>query len=805
MKKFCAILLIFVFLILSGCSTKTSEIENTEYLIAFNPSVILPDGTVNTAKAAIASSMSNDLKSGKLSFYNNTSWRLLEKTGDIEWGRLGIGYIDLFYDSDLSPYSYKSYTDSVTALSVYDSSKIPIESFNKDDINKSGAILSLTGDKEIALSYIVTENSKVSLIDRDNGKISLVKSFANKDTSFFDKKGAKKNIVLRIYVNNRVYWQEILNKEKTSVDFPDFDSLDLKSGDIIMISALPTDDIEGVTVGNCDIPAKTIIVKEQICNTEVVEYETTPPEETEIPFNFLSNSNFTYIYGGNISEDTKSIIDSFMLNIENAIGTVVNYYSDKEVSPEDHVVLIGDTKYPESKKALQELKDNRNNNGADYIIRYDNGKVVIAALNDISLEFATEFFMNNYCKDENSVFLTNTNYVSSKYNEIKDIYLAGNKLTDYRIVIPKYSSLIEVNAAEYFVKQMMKSTGIHMDIVRDDQKVGDYEILIGNTNRTKADYSKNAEQSTNNEYIVNVKDKVVEIVGKSTAATNYAVRAFVTELNSKKSLNKGYTLNGKYDDNYSLTDGYKLMWSDEFNDAQLSKTWVSGVTNNPSVYGGKAYYEAANSYVENGCLVQKLNRDGNDVQEAQLTSEGANGMMFQYGYMEFRAKLSDIKGSWGAFWAMSPSGTTVRGEIDVFENFGNLFTVKHNMHTWGPGDDHEDLFGDKSTYYNKDSNGELYEFSNDYHLIGIEWEKGKIDYYVDGNLNFTYTYDPDSKYSCFDSPFFLILSHWGGRATSQFKNCILPDDFTEAKICYDWIRIYQKNDNDSILYVKGKK
>ena len=60
------------------------------------------------------------------------------------------------------------------------------------------------------------------------------------------------------------------------------------------------------------------------------------------------------------------------------------------------------------------------------------------------------------------------------------------------------------------------------------------------------------------------------------------------------------------------------------------------------------------------------------------------------------------------------------------------------------------------------------------------------------------------KYSCYDNPFYLILSHWGGHDEEAFINtgCILPNDFTETEICYDWIRIYQRENDGSLLYVK---
>ena len=93
-------------------------------------------------------------------------------------------------------------------------------------------------------------------------------------------------------------------------------------------------------------------------------------------------------------------------------------------------------------------------------------------------------------------------------------------------------------------------------------------------------------------------------------------------------------------------------------------------------------------------------------------------------------------------------------------------------------------------------------FSDEYHKFSVEWEPGKIRWYVDGKLIHT----ADDWYSAtegqgeitypapFDQPFYLILNlavggNWPGN----------PDDTTDfenAEYNIDYVRVYQKDSYD---------
>ena len=83
-------------------------------------------------------------------------------------------------------------------------------------------------------------------------------------------------------------------------------------------------------------------------------------------------------------------------------------------------------------------------------------------------------------------------------------------------------------------------------------------------------------------------------------------------------------------------------------------------------------------------------------------------------------------------------------------------------------------------------------FADDFHVFGLEWEKGKISWSVDGQVYQTQSewHTRDAGFPApFDERFHLILNvavggSWPGNpdATSEFP----------AAMVVDWVRVWQK-------------
>ena len=89
----------------------------------------------------------------------------------------------------------------------------------------------------------------------------------------------------------------------------------------------------------------------------------------------------------------------------------------------------------------------------------------------------------------------------------------------------------------------------------------------------------------------------------------------------------------------------------------------------------------------------------------------------------------------------------------------------------------------------------------EFHVFEMEWEPNVIRYYVNGDLFYTVSYDPDDSYNVepweawpFDKDFHLLLNlafggNWGG-ATG------IDNTLDNMKYEIDYVRIYQKDSSN---------
>ena len=155
-----------------------------------------------------------------------------------------------------------------------------------------------------------------------------------------------------------------------------------------------------------------------------------------------------------------------------------------------------------------------------------------------------------------------------------------------------------------------------------------------------------------------------------------------------------------------------------------------------------------------------------------------------------------------AFWMMPTDenlyGQWPRcGEIDIMEVLGNDTTKSYGtVHYGNPHSEQQGSYVLPSG-----------SFSSEYHNFAVEWEPGRINWYVDGNLIHT----ANDWYSAtegqgeitypapFDQPFYIILNlavggNWPGS----------PDETTniaQAAMYIDYVRVYQKDSYDEDVSV----
>ena len=222
-----------------------------------------------------------------------------------------------------------------------------------------------------------------------------------------------------------------------------------------------------------------------------------------------------------------------------------------------------------------------------------------------------------------------------------------------------------------------------------------------------------------------------------------------------------------------------LAWSDEFDGAAINESkwtvedWAS--TRNRELH----YYAPDEVYLENGCLRLRSRRRehaGRPFTSGAVNSKGKFSQTF--GRFEVRARLPCGKGVWPAHW-MLPQAGQWPPEIDITEVLGHEPSKVHLTHHWGTGRARKE----KTAHFVGP------DFSADFHVFAVEWERGQIRWLVDG-VERSRSETPEAVPA---EPFYLLLNtavggQWPGN----------PDETTVFPQYHDidYVRVYRRRDSN---------
>ena len=252
-----------------------------------------------------------------------------------------------------------------------------------------------------------------------------------------------------------------------------------------------------------------------------------------------------------------------------------------------------------------------------------------------------------------------------------------------------------------------------------------------------------------------------------------------------------------YDEVTPSKNGYDILWSDEFNGEKLNDSiWhreqrPAGWTN----YELQEYVaNEENGFVRDGNFVIK----GIEYQSGKYTSckiRNNDSYAFKYGRVEVRAKAPEGFGLWPAIWMMPEEEDLYGqwpkcGEIDIMELTGD--NVKKAYGTVHYGEPHT---GIQEAFTLTDGS-----FASDFHDFAIEWEPGRIEWFVDG-VSYLVVTDwfsaSDEVENEWPAPFnqkFCIqinLAIGGSWPGYPEPNASYMDN---AEFYIDYVRVYQKED-----------
>ena len=236
---------------------------------------------------------------------------------------------------------------------------------------------------------------------------------------------------------------------------------------------------------------------------------------------------------------------------------------------------------------------------------------------------------------------------------------------------------------------------------------------------------------------------------------------------------------------------YNLVWSDEFDGTALnSANWTPETGGGGWGNGEQQTYTSntENLKIEGGNLIIRAVKSGPAWTSARIKSQDKRS--FQYGKIEFRAKLPTGVGPWPAAWLLGNNISSVNwpacGEIDVMEwrgGFngvpnGDANTVGHALHS---------ATRNGSSPVEPPSRSAVVNPSSAFHTYAVVWTANNLVFSVDGVDKATLT-PPTADAAAFQKEFFLILNlAMGG---NYVGNAISPS-VTSATYEVDYVRVYQ--------------
>ncbi|MBE6727180.1 MAG: glycosyl hydrolase family protein [Ruminococcaceae bacterium] len=801
----------------SGCGSKqvvknpTSKQERKPQLVvAMNPILAYEEGNNKIAFNDIKNAMSADQKAATLtSLSDDTDWLWAYKTGE-DWKKRGIyglekwrngGYIST---DKLSAYSFMN--DGTVSIMPYTTKAAKLTTYQGEKPTAAGILLSVSGKEEEALCLQITESGTIGI---PSGKITAIKSVGGVKTGFLAEDGTNRSAVIKFIVNTREVWSgEFCNSTAgdgtavTELEYPDIPDIEVNEGDLFFITMkldaqLNEDDDQQ---------------SEDETDTDDEDNDTSGNKNEPISLMNGYDSRFRIVYPTDSTVTQKQIFTKLRKHMVDVFEADVLFDNDT-LAENEYELLIGLTNRKESAKAYKELTSYRANNGADFIIRMDGKKLIIAANTDYSLKLAVDYFMANYCKTDKDSIPANLKYVSRP--KLANIIIGDTNIAAYTIRTEKYPSIMTVKAAESLVEYVVKKTGYNLKIEKDTVTTSN-EILIGLTTRSgisgdtfkasSLDFltGKRGHTYNNEDYNIFVDGSKLFVEAGSDYAASHAVSKLITQLDKVAVFDKNTVLSGSYNKGeYTLLNDYAYTWGDEFYSSSgttmSKKNWKvmeKGYTedegcwyakNDPYYLASKAsledddpnndfggpWVQASNpNYVQEGTIknlgTNSVIRDNMLVQISKKEVNGYSGniictdgrMEFRYGILEARIMASTSNGNAACFWTRTKDGGSVVNEIDIYENFGED-KLRPNLHTWADTHtDHGKMISLRETCV--PAAGET--FSDTFHHLALEWTPEFINMYLDGEIYLSQEITSDVWYA-FEETTYVIFNNTAPSAT----------------------------------------
>ncbi|WP_051536248.1 family 16 glycosylhydrolase [Ruminococcus flavefaciens] len=266
-----------------------------------------------------------------------------------------------------------------------------------------------------------------------------------------------------------------------------------------------------------------------------------------------------------------------------------------------------------------------------------------------------------------------------------------------------------------------------------------------------------------------------------------------------------------------VQEGYRLVWSDEFDGSSLDMdkwsyelgNWKLDDSGNYITNGWgnneQEFYTDRNTAVKDGVLTISARKESWTDEKQGSYDYTSSRLSTQHkfsvcgGRIEVRARCDSGKSLWPAIWMLPEDsaygGWASSGEIDIMEGWGSTpERVCGTVHFGGAWPANKYLTGE---YSFPEGDG-----TENWHTYSIEWERGEIRWYVDDSLYSTQTdwYSEGFSYPApFDQNFYIILNLAVGGHFDGIDG-IYADPATFASgdknFDIDYVRVYENTASD---------
>ncbi len=234
---------------------------------------------------------------------------------------------------------------------------------------------------------------------------------------------------------------------------------------------------------------------------------------------------------------------------------------------------------------------------------------------------------------------------------------------------------------------------------------------------------------------------------------------------------------------------WKLVWEDNFDTPELDfHKWTKIMPNNADwgnfMTADPRCYEFVDGTIQlKGIVNWNRTVDSRPFLTGGIYTKGK--FAFQYGKIEFRAKLENARGAWPAIWMLAEKEKYGKyphnGEIDIMEhlNFDTIvYQTTHSHYTLGLGHKDNPPHSDTAPI---DTAG--------FNVYGLSWYPDSLVFSVNGEDTFTYprVEGVDRSQWPYDQPFYILIDQQlGGTWVGE----IAPEDLP-VNMIIDWVRVYQ--------------